>query len=117
MVFNTYTANEYDILLTKIWNANRYIFSKYKNRYVDRPVVIKNILDFINDDGVSDYGNWMLHNLKIIIDDFKYQISEKNYLSLGKKLLENYISQFCDKYINITKVLKKEKTEDIMLFV
>ena len=117
LIFNTYRANEYSLLLTKIWNANRYIFSKYKDRYGDQPVKIKEILESVNDDGVSDYDNWMLHNLKIIIDDFKYQISEKKYLPLWKKLFENYISEFCDKYINITKVLKKDKTEDIMFFI
>ena len=117
LVFNTYKANDYSILLTKIWNANRYIFSKYKDRYWEQPVNIKEILESINDDWVSDYDNWMLHNLKIIIYDFKYQISEKKYLQLWKKLLECYISQFCDKYINITKVLKKDRTEDIMIFV
>ena len=36
---------------------------------------------------------------------------------MWKKLFENYVSQYCDKYINITKVLKKDKTEDIMFFV
>lgn len=117
LIFNTYKANEYSLLLTKIWNANRYIFGKYKDKYWDNPIRIKEILEFINDEWVSDYDNWMLHNLKIIIDDFKYQISEWNYLSLWEKLLENYITQFCDKYINITKVLKKDKTEDIMFFV
>ena len=117
LIFNTYKANEYSLLLTKIWNANRYICGKYKEKYWDTPIKIKDILESINDEWVSDYDNWMLHNLKIIIDDFKYQISEWNYLSLWEKLLENYITQFCDKYINITKVLKKAKTEDIMFFV
>ncbi len=117
LIFNTYKANEYNLLLTKIWNANRYIFSKYRERYWDNPIKIKKILESINDDGVSDYDNWMLHNLKIIIDDFKYQVSEGKYLPLWKKVFENYISQFCDKYINITKVVKRDKTEDIMFFV
>ena len=117
LTFNTYKSNEYNLLLTKIWNANRYVFGKYKDKYWDRVVKIKDILDSINDDWISDYDNWMLHNLEIIMDDFKYQVSEGKYLSLWKKLFENYVSQFCDKYINITKVLKKEKTQDVMLFI
>ena len=115
LMFDTYKANEYNILLTKIRNANRYLFWKYKDRYGENPIIIKDIIDIINWDSISDYDNWMLHNMKIVIDDFNYQISEKNYLRLWKKLLENYLSEFCDKYINITKVLKKENTEDIML--
>ena len=117
LIFNTYSANDYYLLLTKIWNANRYLFWKYKDRYGNEAIKIKEIIDIIDWNLISDYDNWILHNLKIVIDDFNYQISERKYITLWKKILENYVSEFCDKYINITKVLKKEKTEDIMLFV
>ena len=117
LIFNTFTTNNYNLLLSKIRNANRYIFTKYKEKYGNNPIIIKNILNSINENSISDYDNRILHNLKIIIDDYNYQISEKKYLTLWRKLLENYISEFCDKYINITKVLKKEETCDIILFV
>lgn len=117
LVFNTYSANKYYTLLTKIWNANRYLFGKYKDRYGNSPIKIKEIIAAIDWSSISDYDNWILHNMKIIIDDVNYQISEKNYLKLWKKIFDIYLSEFCDKYINITKVLKKEKTEDIMLLI
>jgi hypothetical protein len=33
LIFNTFRSNEYNLVLTKIWNANRYVFSKYKDKY------------------------------------------------------------------------------------
>lgn len=117
IVFNTYKSNEYFLLLNKIWNANRYVFSKYKEKYLWKGLKIKDVLEYINSEWISDYDNWMLHNIKMVLDDFVYQVSEKNYLSVWKKIINNYVSFFCDKYINITKITRNENTNEIMFFI
>ncbi len=115
--FDTYKSNSNSILLNKIWNANRYIFSKYKDKFDWWILKLKDILSTINSGELTDYDNRILHNLKAILDDFNYQISEHKYLSIWKKLLENYSSFFCDKYINISKIVNNENTYHIMMFV
>jgi len=117
VIFNTYKSNEYLLLLNKIWNANRYVFSKYKEKYWWKCIKVKDILWYINSEWISDYDNWMLHNLKMVLDDFVYQISEQNYLSVWKKIINNYVSFFCDKYINITKITRNENTNELMFFI
>ena len=58
-----------------------------------------------------------MHNLKIVLDDFYYQVAEWKYLFLWKKIINNYESCFCDKYINITKIVRGKHTDKIMLLV
>jgi len=117
VIFDTYKANEYSLLLDKIWNANRYIFGKYKEKYNNWPIRIKEVLSQIQEWWITEYDNWMLHNMKMILEDYKYQVSENKYLSFWKKLIENYAQLFCDKYVNITKIINNEETKWIMLLI
>lgn len=115
--FDTYKANEYCLLLDKIRNANRYIFWKYKEKYNNEPVKIKDILSEIQEWWITEYDNRMLHNMKMILEDFNYQVSEEKYLLFGKKLIDNYSQLFCDKYVNITKIINNNQTKWIMILI
>ena len=117
VIFDTYKANEYSLLLNKIWNANRYIFWKYKETYNGLPIKIKDILFEIQEWWLTEFDNWMLHNIKMIIEDFNYQISEGKYLLFWKKMVDYYSQLFCDKYLNITKIVNNEKTKQIMILM
>lgn len=117
IIFDTYKANEYSLLLDKIWNANRYLFWKYKEKYDAWQTKIKDILSDIQEWWLTEYDNRMLHNIKMILEDFNYQTSEGKYLTFWKKLLNYYSQLFCDKYINITKIVSNEKTKWIMFLL
>ena len=117
IIFDTYKANKNSLLLNKIWNANRYVYSKYKEKYNLWVIKLRDILSLINEWDITDYDIWILHNLKIVLDEFSYQVKENNYLSIWKKLLENYSAFFCDKYINISKIINNENTYPIMFFI
>jgi len=116
-IFNTYRINEYKILIDKIWNANRYIFSKFREKYAHKKVNIAEILEWIDLENISDYDTWILQDLKMMLDEFCYENAEEKIILLWKKILKNYSSFFCDKYINITKILKKECTISVLIFV
>ena len=117
VIFDTYKANEYSLLIDKIRNANRYIFWKYKEKYNNWPIKINDILFNIQEWWITEYDNWMLHNMKMILEDYNYQLSEKKYLSFWKKLIDNYSQLFCDKYVNITKIINNDKTKWIMILI
>lgn len=117
IVFNTYSANEYRLLLDKIWNANRYIFSKFREKFGQKKVKLSEILEWIDLENISDYDARILQDLKIVLDDFNYENAENNNLSLWKKIIQNYSSFFCDKYINITKILKSHDTNMVLFAV
>lgn len=116
-IFNTYRINEYKILVDKIWNANRYIFSKFREKYGQNKVNVADILKEIDLENISDYDIWILQDLKIMLDEFWYESTEEKIISLWEKLLKNYSFFFCDKYINITKILKKRDTISVLIFV
>jgi valyl-tRNA synthetase len=112
-IFNTYKAQEWNSVLNKIWNANRYVYSKYLKS--NRTIKIKDLLKNIETD-ISDYDSWILHGVKSIVDDFQYQIVENKTIDLWNKIFHFVTNTLCDKYLESTKIYETENTHKVVIF-
>lgn len=112
LLFDTYKAQEYSQLLKKIWNATRYVHSKYV--WEKWNIKIQNLIKNINSD-ITDYDLWIVHNLKTILEDYSYQVGEWRYLELANKILFFCKETLCDKYLESTKIYSQENTSNVII--
>lgn len=98
--------------INKIWNAYRYVFNNYFNSEQ-----IINIADLLHatDFSVTDYDNWILHWLKLLVDDLKYQNQETNFMNISKRVLRFITDDLCDKYLEASKLYQDDNTKNIVL--
>lgn len=110
--FNTYKAQDYHQLLNKIRNASRYVYGKYitDKQNIDIKSLIKKVRS-----NITDYDLWMIHSIKIMLDDYEYQIQEHNILELWSKILSFCQRTLCDKYLESSKIYSGKNTDSAVI--
>jgi valyl-tRNA synthetase len=100
-------------ILNKIWNASRFI---YKSYIEDKDALtIDYILKRISTD-ITEYDNWILHEIKNLLDEFDYKISENKLLGFLKKLLNFCNEILCERYIESLKISQDINTPYVAIF-
>lgn len=112
IVFDTYAVRDYNLLINKIWNANRYVYTKYAQDL--EKIKIVDLLHNISND-ISDCDNWLLHNIKSFLDDLQYHLKDQNYIDLWKNIFKFYKNVICEKYLQASKISFSENTGNITL--
>lgn len=112
VIFDTYPMREYDMLLNKIRNANRYVFSKFVSPW--ETIKISKLLDWI-DREISDCDIRLLHHIKSLLDEINYQLQNKKYLELWHIIFGFYKTILCEKYLTSTKVSFSTNTPNVIL--
>lgn len=113
ILYDTYKINESNSLLNKIWNANRYVYNNYAK--TKKHIKINNLIGDIKWD-ITDYDSWILHGLKSLVEDVKYQLKEKKIMDISKKILNFVSNDLCDKYIESIKLYNNQDTNSVALF-
>lgn len=110
--FDTYKAQDYHQALNKIRNASRYVYGKYISDKKD--INLKSLIKKIKSN-ITDYDLWMIHSIKIMLDDYEYQIQENNTLELWSKILAFCQNTLCDKYLEASKINSDKNTDSAMI--
>ncbi len=113
ILLDTSSINNLNFLLNKIWNANRYVYSKYLDW--NKKIKTKDIFASIGSD-VNDYDGWILHWIKSLLSDLRYQIQENKIMDISKKVLNFIVNDICDKYLESTKLYFDDNTINVTLF-
>lgn len=113
IIFDTYKAQDWNAVLNKIWNANRYVYNKYIKSW--KKIKIQNLLKNLEKD-TTDYDGWILHWIKSLIDDFEYQTWENKILDFWNRIFDFIINNLCDKYLESTKIYSQENTSNVIVF-
>jgi valyl-tRNA synthetase len=73
---------------------------------VKQKISLKQIELIINDniDKLTDFDSWMLYSLKNLVDELNYNRNENTLLPYGKKVIEFIRKDFCDLYMEISKI-------------
>ena len=111
--YDIYKIADLNSFINKVWNANRYIYNNYFK--TDRQIGID---DLINNKElhITDYDNWILHSLKSLVEDIKYQLREKKIMDIPAKILNFISNDLCDKYIEAIKIYNNKNTNSVALF-
>lgn len=114
IVFDTYPMRDYHTILNKIWNANRYVYSKFIED--GKTIKISNLIKAVNKE-ISSCDVWILHNIKSFLWDLNYLLVNQEYLSLGRNIFKFYQNIICEKYLQATKVSFSTNTQNVILLV
>lgn len=112
-VLDTNLANKYSNDLNTIRNAYRFVYNEFS---LEKTIKIKDLIKSI-DKNLSDYDLWILHWLKVVLDDFQYQLSENNIQWFWKKFFDFFINIVCGKYLESIKLYKSDNTKDVVFFI
>lgn len=112
IIFDSFPMREYNQNLNKIWNANRYIFTKFVSHWVSTK--ISDLLKSI-DKEISDCDIRLLHNIKSFLWDISYQLKNGDYLNVWHNIFNFYKNILCEKYLQSTKVYFSTNTPNIAL--
>lgn len=112
IIFDTYPMREYNILLNKIRNANRYVYTKFAQPW--NPIKISQLMEKINEE-ISDCDVWLLHNIKSLLDEISYQLQNQRYLQLWHHIFDFYKTILCEKYLETIKVSFSTNTPNVVL--
>jgi len=112
VVFDTYPMRDQQIMLNKIWNANRYVYNKFN---WDGKII--KIIDLVNsiDKEISECDVRLLHNIKSFLWDLNYLLKNQEYLTLWHNIFKFYKNIICEKYLQATKVAFSTNTPNVIL--
>lgn len=114
VTIDTYKINNLNYILNKIWNANRYVYSKYVvgNKKIKMQKLLQDL-----EHNITDYDWWIMHNLISLIDDMQYQFKEKKIIDIWRKILHFVNNDLYEKYIESIKIYNQKNTSSVVLFV
>lgn len=112
IIFDTYPMRDYDIMLNKIWNANRYVYTKFIWEW--KAIKIVDLVNSIKKE-ISSCDVWLLHNIKSFLWDVEYLFKNQEYLALWNNIFKFYKNIICEKYLQATKVAFSTNTPNVIL--
>jgi len=101
--------SEYTLFTEKFWNACRFVNNRLQ--FIEaiklkQAVSLSKIESEINNniDKLTDFDSRILYALKNLIDELNYNRNKNTLLPYGKKTIEFIKKDFCDLYMEISKI-------------
>ena len=111
-IFDTDQANDYNLALNKIWNANRYIYTKFIEPW--SKIKVENLVHAITKE-ISDCDSRLLHQIKIFLEEIQDLLSMRDYIKVWKKIFVFYRDVLCWKYLESSKISFSTNTPFVIL--
>ena len=111
----------YDAFVNKMWNACRYIYTSYIETTKKRKEEIRDLEEIgsylekrVNKLEPNEYR--ILSQIKDLYRELPDYIMSNRLDLFGKKVIDCIKKDFCDKYLEISKIKSTEYTEKVSLF-
>lgn len=109
----------YARFLNKLRNASRYLITKILwedfNGSLDIELIGNDIQN--NLDKCNDFDKRILHIINDLVELSQRSFEEYQFAEFGNRVINALRHDFCDRYIEITKIVKSDYTDKIVIYV
>ncbi len=105
--------------INKLWNASRFVYMNTIDGKDESSINYENLKTKIvnNVSQINDFDWWILQRLNKISNSQEENISKYQIWEYVQDLINFVWHDFCDRYIEISKLEKSEYTHDILIYI
>lgn len=103
--------------LNKLWNASRFIYMKvldWQEIQLDYELLKKDISENLSK--LNDFDKWILHKINDLVVDSQKSMDKFMIWEFAQNIIKTTWHEFCDWYIEISKLEKSVYTDKVLLY-